>query len=259
MGVSLNVSLQQFIQKEMLSQDEQYQMGKLYLKYQAITLRQLIQSIKTQLVTDFDPYEMSAAIDQGLWAPHKLFEHEMVFHDDNLLRYSKEQTISHPVSFFCAHELNYFELVDCFNDYFPNKNEDDREVEDPDLVIYTEEFCVCLLTVQIMLKRSKDALQTIDRVELIYKKNQMALLNGKTNLIKASLWMDLKKDSNFDDAWTFIMDAEDVFIDTNNSEGSGEVSLLQGIFHIYQVKKITRQKQEMDELSGQSQDDLLQR
>ena len=44
--VYLNSSLREFIQKEILTPEVKYNMAKLYLKYMAITMRQLIASIK---------------------------------------------------------------------------------------------------------------------------------------------------------------------------------------------------------------------
>lgn len=98
----------------MLSKQHKRELGELYLKYMAILTRQLIRDIKIIKVTCFDPYILSAAIDEGMWAQDPSLEYEMQFSGD-YQEYSKDMPLMQPVKYFWQHEVNFVELTECFD------------------------------------------------------------------------------------------------------------------------------------------------
>ena len=65
-------------------------------------------------------------------------------------------------------------------------------------MIYIEEYCVCLMTIHVMLHNSKNALDIIPRVQLIHEYFDLKILKAKTELLEASYRLDIKKSSSFD-------------------------------------------------------------
>lgn len=91
--------MQHFIRQTILSKQQKLDLGELYIKYMAILTRQLIRDIKSIKLCSFDPYILSATIDEGMWAQHKCFQYEMQFSGD-YQEYSKDVPIHQPVKYF---------------------------------------------------------------------------------------------------------------------------------------------------------------
>ena len=94
--------------------------------------------------------------------------------DDRHKEYSKDVILANAAKLFHMHESNYSQLLDPVNL--------EGMIADADEV-YLEEICINIPSILIILDRQKEALDLMDKIEMICSNHQMEVTKAKIILM----------------------------------------------------------------------------